>query len=203
MTTGTDRVICWDQCGQRVAAVFTAFPLVRNFAQVGCKPPAFCQSKQGSKHRACHQSIRISGRAGLVARQAPSTRKRSLFAVPSSATPTTPSVTQAMGFDMLDGDNERESETDRNKARWRETEEGVRKAAGLNGGIEEEGEEGEQDREGQLPEPDAEGRRMAESEEVILLSRSLRLGWTCWYKVSICLLVQRVRVPCFFCRCTL
>ena len=99
---------------------------------------------------------------------------------------------------MLDGDNERESETDRNKARWRETEEGVRKAAGLNGGIEEDGEEGEQDGGGQLPEPDAEGRRMAESEEVILLSRSLRLGWTCWYKIAICFLVQRVRVPCFF-----
>lgn len=79
-----------------------------------------------------------------------------------ASSPLTPIDPQAMGFDVLDGD--RDDETNRNRARWRETEEEARKAAGGQRGIEQEEEE-EQDG-GQLPEPDAEGRRMAESEEV-------------------------------------
>lgn len=77
-----------------------------------------------------------------------------------------------MGFDMLEGDHA--STTDRNMARWRETEEESRKAAGQEGrdGQEQEGVQ----EEGELPEPDAEGRRIAESEEVRF--RVLRMG--CW-----------------------
>lgn len=74
-------------------------------------------------------------------------------------------MNQAMGLDVLGGERESGSGTARNKARWRETEEEARKAGGGHRGFEEGEEEGGQEG-GELPEPDAEGRRMAESEEV-------------------------------------
>eukprot|EP00903_Cladosiphon_okamuranus_P012353 g11582.t1 len=96
---------------------------------------------------------------------------------------------EAMGFDMLDGD--RENETDRNKARWRETEQEARKAAGQRG-IEEEEEEGRDV--GQLPEPDAEGRRMAESEEVKTLSEVL--ARSCHFLATPSLETQAMALAC-------
>lgn len=71
-----------------------------------------------------------------------------------------------MGYDVPDDDSEEgrvesdmaNTEYDKTKAKWREIEEEARKAAGQ---AEEES-EGQQE----LPEPDAEGRKMAESEEV-------------------------------------
>lgn len=75
-----------------------------------------------------------------------------------------------MGYDVPDDDSEQgrvEGDTAKNeyeetRAKWREIEEEARKAAG----------QAEEESEGQeeLPEPDAEGRKMAESEEVRSIS---------------------------------
>lgn len=71
-----------------------------------------------------------------------------------------------MGYDVPDDDSEHgrvegdtaDSEYEKTKAKWREIEEEARKAAGQA--------EEESEGQGDLPEPDAEGRKMAESEEV-------------------------------------
>eukprot|EP00752_Nemacystus_decipiens_P012189 g10806.t2 len=98
---------------------------------------------------------------------------------------------EAMGFDVLDDD--RESETERNKTRWRETEDEARKAAGLREGFGDQEEAGEQE-EGQLPEPDAEGRRMAESEEVKTLSEVL--ARSCHFLANPSLETQATALAC-------
>ncbi|CAB1113910.1 unnamed protein product [Ectocarpus sp. CCAP 1310/34] len=101
---------------------------------------------------------------------------------------------EAMGYDVPDDDSEEgrvESDTanpeyEKTKAKWREIEEEARKAAGQ---AEEES-EGQQE----LPEPDAEGRKMAESEEVKTLSEVL--ARSCHFLATPSLETQALALAC-------
>ncbi|CAM9393588.1 unnamed protein product [Hapterophycus canaliculatus] len=96
-----------------------------------------------------------------------------------------------MGFDSPNDETVRakagnESQSERLKDQWREIEEENRKTAG--------GREEEEEEEGALPEPDAEGRRMAESEEVKTLSEVL--ARSCHFLATPSLETQATALAC-------
>ncbi|CAM9692403.1 unnamed protein product, partial [Ectocarpus sp. 8 AP-2014] len=101
---------------------------------------------------------------------------------------------EAMGYDVPDDDSEEDrvesdtanTEYEKTKAKWREIEEEARKAAGQ---AEEES-EGQQE----LPEPDTEGRKMAESEEVKTLSEVL--ARSCHFLATPSLETQALALAC-------
>ncbi|CAM9675898.1 unnamed protein product [Ectocarpus fasciculatus] len=101
---------------------------------------------------------------------------------------------EAMGYDVPDDDSEdgrvegdtADSEYEKTKAKWREIEEEARKAAGQA--------EEESNGQGDLPEPDAEGRKMAESEEVKTLSEVL--ARSCHFLATPSLETQALALGC-------